>query len=262
MLRGPVSLSRNAWEAVRNRYGVAEQHRMLSFSPDPVSAEEFPAWERRAFEELNRTGLANGTTVHQDLLDSMQLLAMPPVEVHGRVGYHNRNAIGFVAAGEANGGVLAVLDEQALHLRPIGPDKLVEAAVGLLPPAPPGRGQSLSMPVADADRVAGGGQQASAGNEEQGWLQSSSGDSDTTGRALQRLLTEPRLGGGRFYAALRDATGRRRRSAEPLTYMDLESGRWLVRKKPNASGELWMVIQPASPEVLAGGVGELLRELH
>jgi len=90
VLRGPVTVSTDAYEATRQRYGFEEQHYVLAVPIPDVSLQEFPAWERRAFDELGRIGLANGASVHQDLLDTMQLLAKPPIELHGRIGYHNK----------------------------------------------------------------------------------------------------------------------------------------------------------------------------
>ncbi|MBV8931811.1 MAG: ESX secretion-associated protein EspG [Kutzneria sp.] len=261
MLRGPVTVSTDAYEATRQRYGFEEQHYVLAVPIPDVSLQEFPAWERRAFDELGRIGLANGASVHQDLLDTMQLLAKPPIELHGRIGYHNKATIGFVAASDGRSAVLAVRDDSALHLRPIAPDKLAAAAVGLLPQAPAGKGQSITMSMDTANRLTSGAA-ASRQEDDQNWLQSSGDHVDTDGRTLQRLLAEPRFGGGRIYAGRRDAMGHRRKSKQPMTYMDLESGRWLFRQKPNASGQLWMVIQPASQETLTANANELLRELQ
>lgn len=262
MLKAPVRIPASSWEAIRQRYGIEQQHATLYVPIPDVSLADFPAWERQAFDELNRIGLANGFSVHQDVVDTMRLLAAPPVELHGRIGYHNKVAVGFVAASDGREAVVTVLDDNALHLRPIAPDKLSEAAAGLLPPAPPGRGQSISMAMDRVEQLTGGRTASRRDDEDQSWLQSSTDQADPEGRALQRLLAEPRLGGGRVYAGLLDNLGRRRKSTEPLTYMDFESGRWLFRKKPGAGGEMWMVIQPASQETLAGFANELLRELQ
>ena len=262
MLKAPVSVSKDAWEAVRQRYGVEEQHHMLAVPLPAVRLDDYPAWERRAFDELARIGMATGLTVHPDLVATMGLLARPPLELHGRIGYHNRVSVGVVAASDGRSAVLAVLDDQALHLRPIAPDKLAEAAVGLLPPAPPGRGQSISITLEAANRASSGRTAASTSDDEpQSWLQSSSNQGDPQERALQRLLAEPRLGGGRLYAGLRDGMGRHRKSEQPMTYMDFESGRWVFQQKRGSGGELWLIVRPATPETLTAGAHDLLGEI-
>jgi hypothetical protein len=262
VLRAPVSVSKDAWEAVRLRYGIEEQHATLAVPLPDVTLADYPAWERRAYDELARIGMANGMSAHPDLVATMALLARPPLELYGSVGYHNRVTVGAVAASDGRSAVLAVLDDNALHLRPISPDKLPEAAVGLLPPAPPGRGQSISISLAAANRVGTGQQVAPSYDEEpQSWLQSGTDQGPPEERALQRLLAEPRLGGGRLYAAARDGMGRHRRSEQPMTYMDFESGRWVFQHKPGAGGEQWLIVRPATPESLIAGAYDLLGEI-
>lgn len=256
-----MSVSKNAWEAVRQRAGIEEQHPMLAVPLPAVSLDDYPAWERRAFDELARIGMATGLTAHPDLVATMGLLGRPPLELYGRIGYHNRVAVGVVAASDGRSAVLAVLDDQALHLRPIVPDKLAEAAVGLLPPAPPGRGQSISLSLAAANRVSSGKAASTSDEEPQSWLQSGIDHGNPEERALQRLLAEPRLGGGRLYAGVRDGMGRHRKSPQPLTYMDFESGRWLFQQKPGSDGQLWMIVRPGTPESITAGANELLGEI-
>jgi ESX secretion-associated protein EspG len=261
VLKTPVSVSKDAWEAVRQRHGFEEQHHMLAVPIPDVTLAEYPAWERRCFDELARIGMATGMSVHPDLVATMGVLARPPLELFGQVGYHNRVAVGVVAASDGRSAVLAVLDDRALHLRPIAPDKLAEAAVGLLPPAPSGRGQSISISLAAANRLSGGTAASSSDDEPQSWLQSSSNQVAPEARTLRRLLAEPRLGGGRLYAGVRDGLGRHRRSPQPLTYMDFESGRWMFQQKPGSGGEMWLIVRPATPESLTGAANDLLAEI-
>jgi hypothetical protein len=260
VLKAPVSVSKEAWEAVRQRYGVEEQHHMLAVPLPVTTLDDYPAWERRAFDELARIGMATGLSVHPDLVATMGLLARPPLELYGRIGYHNRVSVGAVAASDGRSAVLAVLDDRALHLRPIAPDKLAEAAVGLLPPAPPGRGQSISITLEAANRL-GKKAPSTSDDEPQSWLQSSNDQGDPQERALQRLLAEPRLGGGRLYAGVRDGMGRHRKTEQPMTYMDFESGRWLFQQKRGSGGELWLIVRPATLESLAAGANDLLGEI-
>ena len=67
--------------------------------------------------------------------------------------------------------------------------------------------------------------------------------------------------GGRLYAGVRDGMGRHRKSPQPITYMDFESGRWMFQQKPGANGEMWMIVRPATAESLLAGAHDLLGEL-
>jgi hypothetical protein len=78
---------------------------------------------------------------------------------------------------------------------------------------------------------------------------------------LKTLLASGRRGGGRFYVAVRDRLGRRRKSESPLTYLDLESGRVLFREQQNSGGEPWLVATPATPASLAADLNTLLADL-
>jgi hypothetical protein len=77
-------------------------------------------------------------------------------------------------------------------------------------------------------------------------------------RALRRLLNQPRLGGGRIYAGACDTVGRRRKTQYPLTYLDLQDGRWIIRQKPGDMGKPWLVAVPGTPAVLTNGLADLL----
>jgi hypothetical protein len=152
-------------------------------------------------------------------------------------------------------GVLAALDDAAVHLRPVQPDKLAETIVGLLPPASAAKGQSVSVPVdVYRDVVAGI-------SREDGLLRRNTPGGRLEGdvRSLQRLLSRPRLGGGRIYAGTRDRVGRRYKSDYPITYLDLDDGRWLVRQQPDDAGKPWVVAVPAGPATLVDTLWVLLR---
>lgn len=260
VLPGEIALSRHCWDMVRQRHGIEEQHYVLHVPVPEITQDEYLAAEPRLFHELSRAGFATGTTVHGGLLSVMRLLARSPVELHGWVGYHDGGTTGVVAAGDGHANaVLATLDERTMRLRPIRPDKLAEALVDLLPPMNPARGQSITVPTDAYQNMVD--RPRTEDRESGGWLQQNI-PADRLNQeltAMRRLMSQPRLGGGRFYAAARDRLGRRFKSQYPITYLDLESGRWLVQQKPSDTGNPWVVAVPATPESMVAALTDLSR---
>jgi hypothetical protein len=241
---------------VRQRHDIEEQHHVLHVPVPDLTQERYLAAEPRLFAELGQVGLAQGTMIHSALPAVMRLLARPQVELHGWIDFPNGVTVGVVAASDGQGhGVLAALDDAAVHLRPVQPDKLAETIVGLLPPVSAANGQSVSVPVdVYRDVVAGI-------SREDGLLRRNTPGGRLEGdvRSLQRLLSRPRLGGGRIYAGTRDRVGRRYKSDYPITYLDLDDGRWLVRQQPDDAGKPWVVAVPAGPATLVDTLSVLLR---
>ena len=257
MLRGDVSVSRLAWDMVRQLHGIEEQHYVLHVPTPDLRHDDHSSIERRVFDELASSGLAHDSTVDSRLLDVMRLLAGPPIELHGWVGRRKRPTVGVVAAGDGRDGVLATLDDRRMRVRSIRPDGLASAVAGLLPKLPPGRGHSVTVPLdVYRDLV------------ERGSDDTSSADLIVSGRrptrqeldsdAILRILRERRRGGGRVYAASRDSSGRRRKTQYPITYLDTTSGRWLLKHKPSTSGEVWVVVTPATTDLLVAEMSRLL----
>jgi hypothetical protein len=263
VIDGEVSISRLAWDVARQRHGIEQQHHVLHIATPQVSIEDYPDIERRAWDELTRVGLAAGHSVSSELLDTMAFLAAPPLELHAWIGRSVEVTLGAVAATDGSAALLAVLDEQAIHLRPIRPDALPQAIVGQLPKMPAGRGRSVTVPV-DAYREViedGGRRPAHAAGS---ILQSNQAPDQVTAdcRAMQRILSQTRRGGGQVYAAARSAFGQRRKTQYPIAYVDLESGRWLTRQRPDGTGAIWAVLAPASPELLIAELNGLLNTLN
>ncbi|RJQ77600.1 ESX secretion-associated protein EspG [Pseudonocardiaceae bacterium YIM PH 21723] len=128
MLRARVVLSERAWDAVRLRYGVAEQHTMLSrvAGPDPDE------------DELDRIGPA----LAREIAEAITLVARPVVELHGHVGDKV-----FVAATNGHQAVLAATDGSRYELTPIATDKLIPSTIDLLPARPAGQGEVRRFPL-------------------------------------------------------------------------------------------------------------------
>ncbi len=78
---------------------------------------------------------------------------------------------------------------------------------------------------------------------------------------MQRMLSQPGRGGGQVYAGARTAFGQRRKTQYPIAYVDLESGRWLTKQQSSGIGATWVVLAPASTELLITELNGLLNTL-
>lgn len=131
----------------------------------------------------------------------------------------------------------------------------------MLPPMAPARAQSITVPTDAYQNMVDRPQPED--RESGGWLQQNI-PADRLNQeltAMRRLMSQPRLGGGRFYAAARDNLGRRFKCQYPITYLDLESGRRLVQQKPSDTGNPWVVAVPAKPDIVLAALTDLSRSL-
>jgi hypothetical protein len=237
---------------------MEEQHYVLHVQTPQVSIADIPRIERDAFTELEKSGLAHGTNVDPTLLETMRMLAAPPLELHGWVSRPRKPTLGVVAVSGPGGSVLAFQDEYGFHVQPIRADELALSVVNLMPPLRPGKGRSITLPLDVYEQLIENGSYHESGGGgvlEQNQVRSRlERDADE----MLALLKQPRLGGGRLYGAARPRMGRRRKTQFPVTYLDNESGRWLLKHKPSGNGDVWVVVSPATPELLVAELNELL----
>jgi hypothetical protein len=188
------------------------------------------------------------------------LLTAPAREVHGWIGLHNGAEVTVVSAADGDFAVSVAADAARVYLDPIDPERLVDSVIELMPRHPASQTRSISVPKDFYQRaMQAGGRTASAGGYLVGVQQGAGPAREVT--ALKTLLSGGRRGGGRFYVAVRDRMGRRRKSESPLTYLDLDSGRVLFREQQNSGGEPWLVATPATPASLAADLNMLLADL-
>lgn len=141
-----------------------------------------------------------------------------------------------LAASGRGSAVLAVQQQDGLRLRPIPRDGLVSSVVGMLPPAPRGSENSISLPSNELAAVGGKGR--ASGRETRG--------------ALARLAAMPNRRGGQIAANSRtDMRGRRR--SEVLSWFDNDSGRYLTQSRND-----WVTIAPADAATLRHRLGEMV----
>ncbi len=219
--------------------------------------EERAGIRRRVYQQLEARGLARSHYLQPDLQDALTLLARAPVWVDmqwlGAPGQTEMNRC--VAARSGEHGLVAHLDEAGLRLMPgLGPSLLL-ALVDQLPATGAAPGQSISLPrdvLASAHPAAKGSAYHSP--------PAMSGHFRQQFRALETVLSKPRVRGGQIVANARDRTGKRHR-ARPVEWFDTEAGRWTARLLPGPDGAEHLTVGPADRARVATQVAEALEGL-
>jgi hypothetical protein len=234
---GPMALD-FLWEAI----GAGELPYPLEVRSHGLTMDERAVLRMRVREDLVADGLIDsrgrlepeledwfGTLAHAELsIDSVFLpeLDAPPV-------------LALAAAGRA-GAVLAVQHRDELILRTVPADGLVSAIVGLLPAAPRGTEQSISVPAAELALVPAGVPQRTSDVE--------------TRAALARLTARPNRRGGQIGVTSRSEMRGRRRSPV-LSWFDNDSGRYLTYSRDG-----WAMFAPTDAATLRHRVGEMVAD--
>lgn len=188
-----------------------------------------------------------GGRVDERIMDVLALVQRARIEYYGWITHGDATATVLVAA---TGRTAAVVtrDDDRVRFDRADPDRLVESLVHRLPAVPAGRGESISIRVADYGRSAGLLRQPVSARAREA-------------RRLDALLRAPRSGGARLYTARRDRAGVRQRAKEWLTVLDLVGqGRWAVYATAGR-GERAVNAVPATPRLLATKLTELHRSL-
>ncbi|RZS32698.1 ESAT-6 protein secretion system EspG family protein [Herbihabitans rhizosphaerae] len=121
-------------------------------------------------------------------------------------------------------GVHAQKLDQVLWLREIRPESLARQAIGLIGDRHAGPGQSITVRHEEPKRV-------EDDNSARTFSKPVRGSGDRERRALRHLFDTPLLGSGGFLVLARDRLGRET-AAPPLSWLDTESGCYLVQHQP------------------------------
>ncbi|MBP2477352.1 hypothetical protein JOF53_006224 [Crossiella equi] len=238
MLRTRVVVSALAYDVVWEAERLGDKHNALLTASPGATWEQRLEYARAALRELTEAGLADGESVHPDLVAALRLLARPQHEVYGWFTPEPGSpAVGVLAAASGTDAVLAVLHDGWLTLEPVEAGKLPEAVARLLPERNALRTTVLSFPL-DESTV-----------DEQGLLRRVGGRDGGAARA-QRLFERERLGAGQFRVARRDGNGVREIAEFPLDYVDTEAGRYLACRQPGPDGAPWGLVLPGTPTEL------------
>lgn len=249
MVRGTrtVELSVYSLFALLGREGLGEAHAVFAGGEQYVSHRFADEAERGLRERLGEAGLG-GRDAFLEFVDTLTVVQRAAVEVYGWVSHRGRN-FAVLAASAGRRGVVVTRDGERVVFEGCDPERVGDALLWRLPEVAAGGGEPISARVADVGRK---GVDREAGSI----MRRSQPVRPDGAKRLELLMREPRVGGAKLYAARRDRAGVRRRSAEWLTVLDLEVGRWLVYPS-FGRGERAMNAAPGTPALLAGKLGEL-----
>lgn len=210
------------------REGVEKPHTILATTAHWLDDEARHAAARRI------------DVLTDDVHTAAKILARPTAECYGWVSTPESSQA-ILAATRGNEAVLATRTGNVVRLEPTDPDALIDAVVAQLPNTPPADGRSLNIPAAD--------------------LQPSQGVLDeqpsSDVRMLRTLMARPRNASGQLHVAARDRLNRRRRSPNPLSYLDVREGRWMTR----ATADGWVHATPATVQLIVSTLGRMRRQL-
>jgi hypothetical protein len=244
MLPGTARLSVDALAHLVRVERIGELPDVLA--PPPVWQPD--AEESRAVDEIARLGWRDRRgRLEPDVASSLAVMCRAAIEFTGWIG----GSTGVLAAATGRESILAVKQDDHVTLKRVPRKRLPETLVRQLPDVPAAQGSALSLPLDEIREAAK-------------WRVEEAGA--VTARPLPRgdlrqvlHITElPVLDSGELWVAVRDSLGRSRRIPYPLRYADTESGRYLNVATVSGNGEVWLLVAPATPAMLAAK----LRELH
>lgn len=206
-------------------------------SPGRTDAER-ARYVRHAWDSLERRGLGRPVELDPKLARLLFLLRRPEREIDGRmwVGHHLRV---FVAA-TADEAVLATMTGSQLSLRPADATGLPRYALSVLPPAPAGPGQSVTLRTADFEAAA---HEATDQGKFAGALRARgvrTADAEALADMIGDVINQGQLG-----SAVRDKWGRRVRAERVISFFDTKDGRYLQIRRQDEGHEAWTTVSPA-----------------
>ncbi|OZM74859.1 hypothetical protein CFN78_01195 [Amycolatopsis antarctica] len=221
--------------------------------PTPLTPE--PLWRNdteratlhdRVRAELDAEGLLDGDRPSDAFAESLRVLCTGGTEFFAYVDTAERDYRLFAAA-NGRDAVFAcwVPGAGQVLLRPATHDALAEEVVGELPEWVPARGRSMSVPEEDVPRTPG---ERPARHIEC--------------RRLLSLYEQPRYAAGQLHAGIRSGLGGGAKRTEPVTFIDVEDGRWLTYVTVGRDGHRTIVTAPGGRQVTTGKLYELQDQLR
>jgi hypothetical protein len=201
--------------------------------------------EKAVWEDLNQQGLASGNRLDDEFRDALATIQRAGTEYYGWI-TGKEKSYGLLVAASGRDAFAMVRTGESAQIWRVRSEYMVDEVIARLPEAQPGRGKSISVLATDYTPSTGGGPTYLSGGQSARHPEA---------RRLEKFLQEPRLGGGKLYAATRDHTGRRQRSASWVTFIDFPHGRWLTYLTEGAEPSINAV--PATHQVLAKKLAEL-----
>ena len=209
--------------------------------------------QQRVWADLEARGLGGPNSLDPRLTDLLRLLHRPEFEVDARI--WSGRSVRVLAAASGRSGVLAVLTEDGLTLRPASSEGLPREAVSVLRPLAAGPGHSVTLPSRDLDAAAEG----AATPELLEQHLRARGLREPDAHALAEMIRDAG-DRGQFGAAARDRWGKRVRPDRVVAFFDTPRGRYVQMRRASAGSEPWSTIGPADQRRLVQHVTDLLTE--
>lgn len=241
MLHGEVIV---AHESLAVAAGWLNLELPTTLAPTPLwrNEDEVATLHGRARTELSEAGLLRGDQLTETVTDVLHLLCSGAVEFYAYVDTADRD-YRLHAAASGNDAVFACWVPEAgqVLLRPAKHDALAEEVVAELPECRAARGRSMSIAEAELP---------------QGELGVDDPPRQGDSRRLLALYEQPRVAAGQLRAGVRGRMGGVKRS-DPITFVDVEEGRWLTYFTVDGYGARTLVTAPGSRQVAADKLYEL-----
>lgn len=214
------------------------------------------------YRDLESRGLANRGRVAPEIEEALNLLVRFDFGVNA-VASLDAKAIErqLLARGGAAGetAALAVLDDRMMKVDLIRSSALIRAVVDLVPPARPGPGQSITIPMpSSAPPPRARHQQDDFDNATFTSAMTARSATASQTRALEAVFERPRLRAGQFGLTVRKRHGREERAPQ-IAWFDNDQGRYMSQKRPGQDGQSWLTHAPADNARIAA---QLAQELN
>ena len=255
----PVEISALEFDVLWEHYYGLDQMPLVLKVPSPGRTDD----ERGrivgdVWDGLARRGLGSPVDPHPGITRLLNLLRKPDRELDGRLWLRGPTSNGelrlFVAA-TGDDAVLATLSGRRLTLRPADATGLPRYALSVLPPAPAGPGQSITLPTADFTAAA----RKATKREELAIALRDRGVRDSDATALTEMIGDI-VNRGQYGSAARDRWGRRVRTTRVISFFDTEAGRYLQIRRQSENTEPWTTISPADPRRMLQHLTDLHEE--
>jgi hypothetical protein len=211
--------------------------------------------QRRAWEGLQRRGLAAHGELTPELADGLRIIARPVAELNVRFALSGRVCT-VVGSARGEHAVIAELSRDALRLRRTRGSALPAAVAEVIGERKPGSGTAVSVPARLLPN-----QRALPGVVVERALLSGGVRPDDA-RSFRAMLRGPKLGGGKFGAARYDVGGTRHPAEFVVSYFDTERGGYTIEQKRGFDGTPWYTLAPAHRSHLERRLADLLNSIR